>query len=86
LLLVLRGTPATFDEELDSVARGRRRSLAQGSKESGVEVGYTRNPVVDDRRAFGNGPVSFGKRTTVLTASAVLTARTTMLAARNVAR
>ncbi len=75
LVLVLRGTPATIDEELDPVGRGIGSSLAQGAEESWVEVGYTRNLVSKDRRAVGNGTVSLVKRTMVLTAkTGVLTA------------
>jgi hypothetical protein len=89
LVLVLRGTPATIDDELDPVARGISRSLAQGTEQIGVEVGYTRNVVVKDRRAVGNGAVSLAKRTTVLTGNATeltgrtmgLTAKTTVLTA-----
>jgi hypothetical protein len=76
LILVLRGTPATIDEELDPVVDGIIRSLAQGTEQIRVEVGYTRNPVVKDRRAVGDGAVSLAKRTTVLTAkTTVLTAK-----------
>ena len=76
LILVLRGTPATVDEELDPVVRGIGRSLAQGTEEIGVEVGYTRNLVIEDRRAVGDGTVGLAERT------AVLTARLTVLTAR----
>ena len=65
LLLVLRGTPAAVDEELDPVVRGISCSLAQGTEESWVEVGYTRNLVIEDRRAVGDGTVSLAKRTTL---------------------
>jgi hypothetical protein len=76
LILVLRGTPATIDNELDPVVRGISRSLAQGTEQIGVEVGYTRNLVIKDRRAVGDGTVSLAKRTTVLSAkTTVLTAR-----------
>ena len=76
LVLVLRGTPATIDEELDPVVRGVGCSLAQGTEESRVEVGYTRNLVSKDRRAVGDGTVSLAKRTAVLTAKTrVLTAK-----------
>jgi hypothetical protein len=68
LFLVLRGTPATIDDELDPVARGSSCSLAHGAEQIRVEVGYTRNPVVEDGRAVGNGTVSLAKRTTVLAA------------------
>ena len=55
-----------------------------------MEVGYTCNFVVEDRRAVWKGAVSFAKRTTLagLTRRAkpttVLTAKTTVLAARDV--
>jgi hypothetical protein len=84
LILVLRGTPATIDGELDPVVRGISCSLAQGTEESWIKVGYTRN-LVKDRRAVGDGTVSLAKRTTVLTAkTTVLTAKTTVLAAMDV--
>jgi hypothetical protein len=83
LILVLRGTPATLDEELDPVVRGISCSLAQGTEQIGVEVGYTRNLVIKDRRAVGYGTVSLAERTTVLTAkTTVLTAKTTVLTAK----
>ena len=78
MLLVLRGTPATVDEELDPVGRGIGRGSAQGTEESRIEVGYTRNRVVEDRRAVGDGTVGLAERTTVLTA------KTTGLAARDI--
>jgi hypothetical protein len=68
LILVLRGTPAAIDEELDPVVRSIGCSLAQGTEQIGVEVGYTRNLVSKDRRAIGHDTVSLAKRTTVLTA------------------
>ena len=71
LLLVLRGTPAAIDVELDPVDCGISCSLAQGTEESWIEVGYTRNLVIEDRRAVGDGTVSLAKRTTVLTAKDV---------------
>ena len=58
MLLVLRGTPATVDEELDPVVRGISCSSAQGTEESWIKVGYTRNLVIKDRRAVGDGTVS----------------------------
>ena len=85
LILVLRGTPATIDEELDPVVRGISCSLAQGTEQIGVEVGYTRNLVIEDRRAVGDGTVSLAKRTTGLTAKTrELNAKTTGLAAKDV--
>jgi hypothetical protein len=78
LFLVLRGTPATIDEELDPVDRGINRSLAQGTEQIGVEVGYTWNLVIEDRRSVGDCTARFAKRTTVLTA------KTTVLTAKDV--
>ena len=84
-LLVLRGTPATVDEELDPVVCGIRCRLAQGTEESWIEVGYTRNLVIEDRRAVGDGTVSLAERTTVLPAkTGGLTATTRGLTARDV--
>jgi hypothetical protein len=85
LILVLRGTPATIDEELDPGVRGISCSLAQGTEQSWIKVAYTRNLVIKDRRAVGDGTVSLAKRTTVLTAkTTVLTAKTTVLTAKDV--
>jgi hypothetical protein len=53
LFLVLRGTPAAIDEEPDPVVCGIGCSLAQGTEQIRVEVGYTRNLVIKDRRATG---------------------------------
>ena len=78
LILVLRGTPAAIDEELDPVVRGISCSLAQGTEQIGVEVGYTRSLIIKDRRAVGHGTGSLAKRTTVLTA------KTTVLSAGDV--
>ena len=64
LFLVLWGTPATIDVELDPVVRGVRCSLAQGTEESWIQVGYTRNLVIKDRRAVGDGTVSLANRST----------------------
>ena len=50
----------------------------QGTEQIGVEVGYTRNLVIKDRRAVRDGTVSLAKRTTVLTAT------TTVLLAKEV--
>jgi hypothetical protein len=66
LCLVLRGTPAAVDDELDAVVCGISCSLAQRTEESWIKVGYTRNLVIKDRRALGDGTASLAKRTTVL--------------------
>ncbi len=68
VILVLRGTPATIDYELDPVVRGTSCSLAQGNEERWIKPGYTRNRAIEDCRAGGDGTVSLAKRTTVLTA------------------
>ena len=65
--LVLRGTPAAIDEELDAGVRGIRCSLAQGAQESWIKVGYTPNLVIEDRRAVGDGAAGLAKPTMVLT-------------------
>jgi hypothetical protein len=91
LLLVRRGTPAAVDVELDPpVACGISCSLAQGAEESWIEVGYTRSLVIEDRSAVGDGTVSFAKCTTLAERTrrarrtTVLTAKTTVLTARDV--
>jgi hypothetical protein len=76
LLLVLRGTPATVDDELDAVVRCVRRGLAQGAEERRTEFGDTRNLVIEDRRAVGDGTVSLAKRPTVLAAQTAVLAAT----------
>ena len=78
LILVLRGTPATIDEELDPVVRGIGCSLTQGTEQVGVEVAHTWDLVVEDRRAVGDGTISLAKWTTVLTG------KTTALTAKDV--
>ena len=72
LLLVLRGTPAAVDVELDPVVRSVGRRSAQGTEQISVEVGDTRDLVVEDRRAVGDGTVGLAERTTVLTARGVV--------------
>ncbi len=69
--LVLRRAPATVDEELDPVVCGIRCGPAQGTEESRVESGDTRNLVVEDRRAVGDGTGRLATRTTVLAAGNV---------------
>ena len=71
MFLVLRGTPAAIDEDLDAVVGGIDCSLAQGTEESWIKVGYARNLVSKGRRAVGDGTVGLAKRTTVLTAKDV---------------
>jgi hypothetical protein len=57
--------------------------LAQGAEQIGVEVGYTRSLVVEDRRAVGDGTVGLAKRNTVLAGkTTALTGRTKVLTAR----
>jgi hypothetical protein len=66
LILVLRGTPSTIDVELDPVVLGINCSLAQGTEQIGVEVGHTRDLVVEDRRAVGDGTVGLAERAMML--------------------
>jgi hypothetical protein len=85
VLLVGRGTPAAVDDELDPVVRGIGRGFAQGSEQIGVEVGYTRNVVVEDRRAVGDSAVGLAKGITEPAgATKVLTARTAVVPGKNV--
>ena len=67
-LLVRRGTPAAVDDELDPVVRGIGRGAAQGTEERRIELGDTRDLVVEDRRAVGDGTVGLAERTAVLAA------------------
>ena len=67
VFLVRRGTPAAVDQELDAGVRGIICSLAQGAEESWIKVGDTRDPVVEDRRAVGDGAAGLAERTMVLT-------------------
>jgi hypothetical protein len=58
LFLVLRGTPAAIDDELDPVVRGIRCRLAEGTEESWIKVGHGRRFVIEDRRAVRDDTVS----------------------------
>ena len=68
MFLIPRGTPAAIDVERDPVGRGISCRLAQGTQEVPIKLGDTRNLVIEDRRAIGDGTVSLAKRTAVLTA------------------
>ena len=74
MFLVLRGTPATIDEELDPVARSIRCSLAQGTEESWIKVGHGRNLVIEDRHAVRDDTVSLAKRTMAVAVQTVVRA------------
>jgi hypothetical protein len=78
LFLVRRGTPTAIDVELESVAGGSSCCSAQRTEQIRVELGYTRDVVIEDRRAVGDGTVSLAKRTkaTVGTGTASLARRT----------
>ena len=91
MLLVVRGTPAAVDEELDPVLRGIRCRLAQGTEQIGVEVGDTRDRVVEDRHAVGDGTAGLAERTALVADHRAvgdgvlsLATRTTVLTARDV--
>jgi hypothetical protein len=66
LVLVRGGTPAAVDDELDAGACGVRRGLTQGPEERWIEFGDTRNLVIEDRRAVGDGTAGLAERTAVL--------------------
>jgi len=51
LFLVLPGTPAADDVELDLVAGGTSCGSAEGTQQFRVKVGYGRNVVIEGRRA-----------------------------------
>jgi hypothetical protein len=61
--------------------------LAESTEESRIKAGYTRNSVIEDRRAVGDGTVSLAQRTTVLDAkddgAVRLARRTTVLTAQD---
>ena len=76
MLLILRGTPAAIDDELDPVACAIGCCSAQGTEQIRVELGYTRNLVIEDRRAIGDGTVGLAKRTTMPTAKITVLAAT----------
>ena len=78
LILVLGRTPAAVDDELDPVGSGVGCSSAQGTEQIAIEVGDTRNRVIEDRRAVGDGTAGLAKRT------AMLTVKTTVLIAKDV--
>jgi hypothetical protein len=58
LFLILRGTPAALDVELDAVARGIRCGLAEGAKQRWITVGHGRIVVIEDRYAVRDDTVS----------------------------
>ena len=68
LILVLRGTPAARDVELDPVVRRVRCGLAQSAEKRRIKIGDTRDLVVKDRRALGDDTVSLAKRSALLAA------------------
>jgi hypothetical protein len=63
LILVLRGTPAAVDVELDPVARSIRCGLAEGTEEIWIKVGHGRKLVIEDRHAVRDDAVSLAKCT-----------------------
>ena len=72
-------------KKLDPVVRGISCSLAQGTEESWIKVGYTRNLVVKDRRAVGDGTVSLAEPVLAAKDDTVsLATRTTELTAKDV--
>ncbi len=68
--MVLRGTPATLDVQLEPVVRGISCSLVEGTDESAIKVAYT--PDRGQRPSWRRDDiVRRAKRTTVLTAKDV---------------
>ena len=86
LFLVLRGTPAAVDEEPDPVVRGISCRSAQGAEESGIKLGHTRDVVIEDRRAVGDGTVGLAECTAVRSAkdAATLARRAEVLTGKDV--
>ena len=74
LILVLRGTPATIDEELDPVACSVRCGLAEGTEKSWIKVGHGRKPLIEDRHAVRDDAVGLAKRTMVVAGKTVVRA------------
>src|SRR4029079_4543438 len=68
VLLVLRRTPATVDHEGNPVVGGSGCRMTQRTEQRWIEVRHTRNPVIEDRRAVGDGTVGLAQRTAVLAA------------------
>jgi hypothetical protein len=71
LFLVLPGTPAAVDVELDSVACSIRCGSAEGTKQSRVKVGHRRNVVIEDRRAVRDGNVGLARCTLMIATRAI---------------
>ena len=63
LLLIRRGTPAAVDVELDPVAAGIRRRLAERTEQSWIKLGHGRVFVVENRHAVRDLAVGEAKRT-----------------------
>jgi hypothetical protein len=74
LFLVLRGTPAAVDEELDAVVCGIPCGLAEGTEESWIKVGNGRMCVIEDRHTVRDDTVSLARRTMVVAVKTVVRA------------
>jgi hypothetical protein len=74
LFLVLRGTPAAIDEELDPVAGGIRCGLAEGTEESWIKVGHGRKFVIEDRHAVRDDTVGLAECTMAVAVQTVVRA------------
>jgi hypothetical protein len=84
LILVLRGTPAAVDVELDAAVSGIRRCFAQGLEQIGVEVSDAGILAIEHCHAVGDDTVSLGNGTVGLdNGTMVLTARTMVLTAKD---
>jgi hypothetical protein len=74
LFLVLPGTPAADDVELDPVARTIGCGSAEGTQQTLVKVGHRRNVVIEDRRAVTNDNVGLARCTLMIATQTVVRA------------
>ena len=77
LFLILRGAPATVDDDLDPVPCGVRCRVAEGTEQTWIEVGHGRTVVVEDRHAARDGAIASpsGRWPVTTPMSVVLTTR-----------
>jgi hypothetical protein len=88
VFLVLPGTPAAVDEELDPVARSIRCGLTERTEQSWIEVGHGRVRVIEDRHAVRDLTISDAKRTVMaaLRLAGKVAAKTAVRAVRGLLR
>jgi hypothetical protein len=66
LLLVLRGAPATVDDELAPSSAASVAAWRNAPRRAGIELGYTRDLVVEGRRAVGDSTVGRAEAETLV--------------------